>query len=211
MKIVCSGGWRTGSTMAFRAARAILWADVGEHAAGLCATGEEVRAKLHEGGHAVLKCHVYYPIGSEPRHTILHTVRNELDVVASLVRMKRYSIEQAAGEVLRQRAMHALLTNPDLSHLLDVVILRYEDAYRDRKGTVQHLARSLGVGLQPDQRDRIAYSLSPEVTKQHTDTLETQDEDLLQPGHIGEHHGEPGAWRKQLDAQQVRQVMEMLA
>lgn len=192
--IVCSGGWRTGSTLVYNAARLLI------QKAGIPCPAKLVddpTRVTHRKGWSLYKCHVWVPTGAEQGEWIvLHTTRDPVEMAGSYMRIKGATPEEAAAEAMRQRVLLAAITREDLPGTGDVRVLPYEDYYGQVPTLVRVIAGALGLPYHED----VATELEPQRIREQTTALEHQSPDLWQPDHVGAGLGAPGFYRATLDA-----------
>lgn len=206
MLVVCNGGHRTGSTLAYNIVRLIFETKGIGHALG----GFEVDQALierhaNQGDWRVVKTHLWVPETSWDNVRILCTYRNPLDVAASLVRKPPPVNEDRVYELLtKQREVIKAL-----QHRTDTLFLRYEEMYREMQCWIREIARFVGVETTADEMARIRESLSIDQVIRFCNSLEADAADETtqwRRGHVSPTRGEPGAWKTVLSPECVEKI-----
>jgi hypothetical protein len=207
--VVCNGGYRTGSTVAYNIVREILALRGMPYTGGLRSEPGEVDAAADafpEGRDwVVLKSHVWAPSTAVPWMRVIYTTRDYFDVAASLVR-HRESWDAVEADLQWQVEMDVRHRNPLFVELYRPLILAY-DYYWHRPGErVDMIGRHIGVKLSRSEVIHVLNRTSVDRAVAVQETLVDQGQDpdtLIQAGHVGAHRGQPGYGRTTLGAQGI--------
>lgn len=208
--VVVTGGYRTGSTVAFNVARLVAEAAGAEdYPHGLRGHDvgpfyEDLARHRADPFWAVWKTHVWLPVDSvrTPGLRLIHTERDPVDVAASLLQ-RGYPWEKIVAEVQRQAFLRMYVRHPSFRQAHHVEILSYEDTFENPGGRVRWIAAALGVDLTDEQVSRMVVETSRDRVREIQRCLQPGEQDpetLVQHRHISHTRGEPGHGRGVLGA-----------
>lgn len=190
MKLLVTGGWRTGSTVAYMLARRLFDMNgLGRNRGGVDAYS--LHQFLDQPGGWVLKAHnVYLP----PREglRIVWCSRAGADALGSWLRVggrKAEGVRQLHVSYALARAYHA-------EPRPDVLFLDYARCYLDPAERVRELSKHI-LGAEPSPEDVAALvnAHDPALVKSITDAIpEADSETELRPRHVGPLLGAPGSY-----------------
>jgi hypothetical protein len=150
--------------------------------------------------------------------TVLLSIRDPRDSLASLMTYHNLSYDDCLGRVLRSATYCS-----DIAEHPDVVLLRYEDLFFDDSRTIAVIARTFGTELSDANRDRIfletrrpaieaiiANIESLPTVFHHADPAETLDTVTQWHRHHAGRTGEIGRWRGSLTPAQISDIESRL-
>ena len=213
----CLGMYSSASTWAYnvtRQAAQALWPQ-SPVLAGF-AHGKADLDRLRRGGVAVVKTHsahssVFEALDRECK-TIILTVRDPRDAVASLIRYNGFDFGLACDLTAQTAHLCAMMSTDERA-----TVLRYEDGFAERRHTVDRIAQALGNPLPAEDGNAIfAHNHRSAVEKfiSRLETLSTArqvgDDIFDDCTHWHKHHsgrtGEVGRWRQGLTKDQAALV-----
>ena len=147
---------------------------------------------------------------------IVCTIRNPLDAIASSIR--RYKLEPSPGVIesqIREFQRNGMDEMPDLVRRRNVLILKYEEFYRDFDRLFDPLEDFFGTSADAPLRERFKVEFDVRRIKQASEQLgefgNFSSEILIHGGHVSERLGEPGGHDGYFDAQSERRIRDAFA
>ena len=221
MKIVCNGGYRTGSTLVYNLAAAVVGLKESVTMSGVHSSVVQTYGALQTEGTEVIKNHVWQPTGSEPLGVkVLYTYRDLRDLAVSFLYLaeKKVPEDHILIEARRQHLitgyMKYLQTTVwyDRTPVKKIMLVNYERYYGDIKKLLMDLGSFLGVGVSDEQSLKIANEweipkIQNKANKIAKDTHEIGTQ--LRHGHISDHKGEPGCWVKLLPPKLLTKILSI--
>jgi len=209
---VCVGLYGSGSTWVFNIMRELWLAEAGSKVALRSMYLDEetaLPADLLEWPYIVLKMHMpsdaLLRLLAVSRATVIVTIRDPLDAVASLICRFGMAFHEALAKV--ETSAKALL---QLKGMRETVILRYEDGGIGRTDAFDEIASRLGARPSQALREEILAKLNPDAVRAQIDALsemgtindeQTWDNEThWHRGHIGD--GRIGKFRDVLSERQ---------
>lgn len=206
MIIVCNGGYRTGSTLAYNICRLVASrAGLMVNALG-CSHDHLVELCLGHFGFWVAKSHFFVPLQCLPHLRIVYTCRRPLAVAASLKLWKPHQDDDwIVSELRRQRAMTEYL-----SDCQDTLVIPYDQLVSNMEVTIKDIAAHMGIGIGEDQVVRIKDELAVVRIKELSQAIPPGRHDpITQFRHNHIQDGGDDYWRKILSPALVERINEL--
>jgi hypothetical protein len=213
--VVCLGMKGSASTWMFNAVASVCgqnWrrAPPGGPVIQLYADQEPRRTLSRGSSLIVIKSHaptfVFLMTIRSQRTSLITTIRDPRDCVASLIERFDYRFETACREVAEQASLILRIQN-----YRRAIVFKFEDRFFDDPNTLREIARFLGVHTPPKVREDTYRMLRPEAVKTLISKLEgpltkgfTDPVTQWHSGHVGK--GKVGVYRAVLSETQQRQV-----
>lgn len=213
MKIICNGGYRTGSTLVYNLAAEILGPVKmsGPHSS-MDQTFEAIRTKETE----VIKTHIWQPTGSEPKHVkVLYTYRDLRDMAVSFLYLAERKIpeEHILIESRRQNMISKYMKYLQSAQWAnDALLIRYENYYGDNPRLVRDIAKFLEIDLDDKKVEEIAVKWCISKIREKSLKIEKMSFDTktqLRHGHVTAHAGKPGSWASYLPSELLNKILEI--
>lgn len=224
MWVICAGMMRSGSTLQYQIAKALVEeSGVGE-GLGFSPAVEFERLLVREGRDdsrvRVVKCHDWLPwerAAAEEDRRVLYSYRDLRDVVVSWMKKAGLTFQ----EVMADGYVERLLENDYLwTRATGVLVSRYESLVEDLAGEVGRIAAHLEIPVDRATAARHAATYSFERQRQKIASFDFEREGVHVGGHVlydaesllhhnHIHTGGEGMWRSALTPRQVEVLEEM--
>ena len=199
MKIVCNGGYKTGSTFVYSVVLEIFRVAKITYLNAVV-DGSEI-IDLNDRFHWIIKSHNWIPPTDGDIKTI-YTRRDYLDVYASFEKIEKYEkrdIDIIDNLILEKSRRREMLDRPSLT-------IDYEDLFDNELWVVKQINSYLNRMVSETQEILIANKLSRKNLKYITDKALFEDETPWHSHHISDDPS-PGNYIDVLDSETIERVV----
>ena len=220
----CLGTYASASTWVYNVTLKVAAALYPDHAIirGFVTSRHEIDFPKDSASIQVIKTHDVdtdsEPFLAQLADTILISIRDPRDCLASMLNYQKLSVDDALGKLERSSAICARLANHPRA-----LLLRYEDSFYDNPHTIDHIARTFDRELETADRNwifgetrrgaveaLIAGLESLSTVYHHVDPLETLDLATQWHRHHAGRTGEIGRWRRELSESHLCEIEQRL-
>lgn len=201
--IVCNGGKRTGSTLSYMIALKLLErAKIPFEARG--SSPDEIDSLIKSPLRwFVIKCHTWLPKNNLDHVPVIHTVRDPLQVAASLLHVNPQVPLETVLETLRQnRIRQSMMRRKGL-------IISYSDLYHNLPLAIARI--SVLIKIKPSDLicGKIANQLGISKIATKCEAMKQADSyTQLRPNHLSPHLGNPEGWRAVLSEEWIERITD---